>query len=225
MSGKRKIKRAILRCLPEYKPEFKNAKCSVAISVGQPVHEGEKFEAVLTTVNSSFRECTIIVGDSLQRHTLKMDKSISNAHEQANQLGLEWLKRNEQAINKLTIKFDIIRWDYWLSHPGYKDARKQIDELFLYDKNFKASVEISTKSFLERNTDKLTTITDYSEIVNDSYEYLKEECAVMIIWQNYDYQFEVYAGSRNAALRYVHENIISKTAPHLVREVKVKFRN
>ncbi|MCE3268266.1 MAG: Uncharacterized protein K0R49_518 [Burkholderiales bacterium] len=84
-------KRALLKCDREHKDEFKHSKCSVTISVGQPVHEGDKFKATLYEVNNNFNECTIMVCDSLQRHTLKIGANIDmqQVHIEANQLGNE----------------------------------------------------------------------------------------------------------------------------------------
>lgn len=220
-----KMKKAILKCPSQYKAEFKDSKCSVTISVGQPSHEEEKFIATLAAVNKSFKECTIMVCDSLQRHTLKMDSSISDVHKCANKLGIEWVKRNEEIIKTLDIRYNIIHWDYWLLHSEYENARNQINQLFLSNEDFKKTVEETALSFWERNINKFGEQANKEITINNSCEYLKEECAVMLIWAKYNYKFELYTSPRNPAMRYVYQHVISKTDASFVREVTVKFKN
>ena len=47
-----------------YEERFENSICSLSISVGQPAHEGTKFAATIDAVNTNFKECIIMVGDS-----------------------------------------------------------------------------------------------------------------------------------------------------------------
>lgn len=219
-------KRAILKCPREYRSEFKNSKCSVTISVGQPIHEGDKFNATLLEVNDNFKECTIMMCDSLQRHTLKIgsDLDMKQLHKKSNQAGDEWLERNMKTIKQLDIKYDIIRWDEWLSSNTYKNIRKQIDDLYLSDVGFYSAVEKTALSFLERYLNKKVVFEQREDVLCHSREYLKEEAAVMLIWAQSNYQFEVYPSPRNLALRYVYQNFIAKTKPELVRETSLKFK-
>lgn len=54
----------------EERKRFPQSTCLMPISVGQTIHEGEKFKAVIKLINKSFKACTILVDDSVQRHTI-----------------------------------------------------------------------------------------------------------------------------------------------------------
>jgi hypothetical protein len=218
-------RRAILKCPTGCKSEFKTSKCSVTISVGQPVHEDDKFKAVLAAVNSSFKECTIMVCDSLQRYTLKMSSNLAleQLHATANLLGAQWLSRNLGAIKQLDINYNVIRWDDWLSSSDFSSARAQIGLLYKSSDDFRNVLTTTALTFLQRNLDKVILTKNRDVILSNSIEYLKEECAVMLLWAQSQYQFEVYPSPRNSALRFVHQHIISKINSNLVREVSVKY--
>jgi hypothetical protein len=220
-------KKAILKCPEDYKLDFYNSKCSVTISVGQLPHEQDKLKSTLAVVNSSFKSCTIMLCDSLQRHTLKIDinKTDEEAHEQANFLGDDWLSRNMYFIKQLDIDYNIIRWDYWLFHPEYLEDKKFIDKLSLNNTDFNNALEKTALEFLARNLKKVNTVKEQQNLLINSKEYLKEECAVMLLWAKCGYQFEVYPSQRNSAMDFVYQNVISKTNPKLVRAVAIKFKN
>ncbi|MCE3268265.1 MAG: hypothetical protein K0R49_517 [Burkholderiales bacterium] len=127
-------------------------------------------------------------------------------------------------IKQLDIKYNIIRWDEWLLSDDYKIARKQIEELYSSDIGFYSAVEKTALSFLDRFLNKNSVFELREDILYNSREYLKEEAAVMLIWAQYKYKFEVYPSPRNLALKYVHQNFIAKTNTNLVVETSVKFK-
>ncbi len=51
---------------------FDQAHCLLTISVGQEVHEGEPFAATVALVRQQFARCTLLIDDTLQRHTLAL---------------------------------------------------------------------------------------------------------------------------------------------------------
>lgn len=51
--------------------------CLITISVGQIVHEGEKFKAVLELVNNSFKKCTIAVCDTLNIYKYRLEQNFA----------------------------------------------------------------------------------------------------------------------------------------------------
>jgi len=212
-------KKAILKCPEEYKQEFNQSKCSVTISVGQPNHEGDKFAATLVAVNNHFKECTIMVCDSLQRHTLAIreKKTAELLHAEANTQGEAWIKRNMPLIQQLDITYNISRWDEWLHHSDYTKARQLIDNLYQQNIQFREAVNSTALLFLERNFD--------ASALKDSQEYLQEECAVMLLWQQAKYQFELYPNCRNEVMRFVYQHVIAAESPQFVREVSLKYKN
>ena len=60
------------RCSEQDKADMVDSDCILHISVGQEYHEGEKLIATMDLINETFRSCTIMLCDTLQRHTLKL---------------------------------------------------------------------------------------------------------------------------------------------------------
>ena len=113
--------KAVLKCEESLKEKIGNAKCLITISVGQEVHEGEKFLATVDLANSSFGSCVLLIDDSLQRHSMALN-STHNAdfyYEKSIALGNEWLERNEKYYKDLKNLEQILRWDHWLKHSKY----------------------------------------------------------------------------------------------------------
>src|SRR5262245_12863207 len=82
---------------------FAQAQCLLTISVGQEVHEGEKFIATVDLVKSHFASCIMLVDDTLQRHTmiLNLDVSADEYRDIARQEGDQWLQRNQEFYQSL----------------------------------------------------------------------------------------------------------------------------
>ena len=204
---------------------FSGSKCCVTISVGKPPHEGDKFMATLVAVNNNFESCRIIVGDSLQRHTMKI-VSLQDEDEiytQANALGEQWIERNFPYICRLNIPYNISRWDEWLTHVDYHDDYSLIKARYQNNSVFKSCVDNTATLFLERNKDKIAVPIE--EALFLSKEYLIEECAVMLLLAKENCQFEIYPNDRNLAVKYVFRKIISASNPELMQEVSIKFKN
>lgn len=132
---------------PEERKLFSQSTCLMPISVGQTIHEGAKFEAVIKLINSSFKRCTILVDDSVQRHTMGIMNHASpeELYRLAVAEGEAWLKRNEAAYNQLTIPYDIMRWDDWYNSTDYIDSHLRVQHEYnsneLYQKAIKANID------------------------------------------------------------------------------------
>ena len=106
------VKASFRECSIEDRKRFPSSKCLLPISVGQKTHEGKKFLATIKLINKYFKECVILIDDSIQRHTVKIHHphiSDSEAYQTAINEGNMWLKRNKEIYSQLTIPFHIIQ--------------------------------------------------------------------------------------------------------------------
>ena len=87
---------ANLTNLKSYDLNNKFDSCMVTISVGQSVHEGEKFKATLKLISKHFKKCTIGVCDTLQRHTTAILTNLkaNELCEVTKHYGDQWIERN-----------------------------------------------------------------------------------------------------------------------------------
>lgn len=194
-----------------FKKNFKENDCLLIISVGQNVHEGNIFLSTIKLIDSAFRECTILIDDSIQRHTLAIDddappeilykKSIKN--------GDEWIERNEKYYSKLTIPYHIIRWDYWLKHPEYPEQRFKVNHLYETDACIKEAFHAAIRKFLTRYQARTQhSEFNYERAFHLCLDYLQEECAAMCLWAKTGYAFEVYPSGRNQAMSAIYTHLI-----------------
>lgn len=209
--------------------ELKNSQCLLTISVGQEVHEAEKFEATIDLVKRSFASCIILIDDTLQRYTmaLQTSKEPDDFYKRTLEEGDLWLERNKNAIEKIGISHSIIRWDKWLNHDKYNEQHQIILELTRTDLPYKQAFDDTIQKFLERyyarlQNKNLTYLErDFALCLN----YLIEECAAFCLWPKLQCHFEVYPSKRNLAMEETHKRFILPKYPNLLHPIFIKFKN
>lgn len=148
----RDIKVSFKSCSSEDRKNFPNASCILPISIGQKVHEGEKFAATLKLIEKSFQRCTILLDDSIQKYTLKItsNEDLEILHQKAITAGTEWLDRQRTIIKSLSIKCDIMRWDDWVNKPLFVKMYEQVLALYYKNVEYKISFDNTARTFLLR---------------------------------------------------------------------------
>ena len=210
----------------KYKDEFKQAKCALPISVGQPYHEGEKFAATIDLVNENFKECTIIVCDTLQRHTIAIFEPEADdeaLYQKSLQNGDAWIARNKDKIETLTIPHQIVRWDKWLFSPLYQQKRKIIDEAYDNDALFKKVFDDTANKFLCRAKKRKNDI-DLAGVFDKSLGYVKEECVFDLLCVKEQFDFLVYPRPRPAAKQAVYEKFIAQNHEKYLKRIVIKSK-
>jgi len=218
--------KAYFRCPKSYKREFKEAKCALPISVGQRYHNGDEFAAIIERVNNTFKECTIIVCDSLQRYTIQMIEHCSEerAYKIAMEQGDYWLEKNYNIYNNLSIPYKIMRWDEWLSHSQYKLQKAEIENLYKFQRAFRDAICSTTKKFLIRYTAKFKNIVNKELIFHKSAEYMKEECAVTSLWfPEEDLDFQAYPGSQPNELVIAYKYFLKSNVDKILQWLSICF--
>jgi len=222
------IKASYKDCSLSDRALFKRSKCIVPISVGQSIHEGEKFKATIELINRTFQECTILIDDVVQRHTLKianMEKSAEELYQKAIDEGKQWFARNRCAYNALTIPFKTITWEKWLNHVNFPKVHKEVNNQYNSNTKFK-------QAFHDNITEFLTRYKKHNEHLQFDYDtgyalcldYLKEECACMCLFVEEKCEFEVYPSGRNKAMAVTYEFLIKPKYPNLLKSVALRFK-
>ena len=211
------------------KAQFKKAKCLLTISVGQEAHEGDKFAATVELVNDSFGSCIMLVDDTLQRHSMALDKEegaefFYNASFLAGDL---WLQRNKIYYQRLSILESIIRWDKWLIHPHYNIQQEKMKQLMREDAAYAEAFNKTIEEFLRRYYLRLTQQQgfDWRRAKKLCLDYLIEECTALSLWSELGCAFEVYPNKRNAAMHETHQRLVIPDYPNLLHAIAIKFKN
>jgi hypothetical protein len=211
------------------KKQFKQAKCLLTISVGQEVHEGDKFAATIDLVNTSFKSCIMLIDDSLQRHSMALDnkQEADDFYQESILAGDLWLQRNKIHYQRLTILEDTIRWDRWLNHPHYFRQQEKIKALINQEPDYKKAFDKTFCEFLRRYYLRLTEKEDFDweRSKRLCLDYLIEECTALSLWPELECQLEVYPSQRNLAMDATHQRLVIPSAPHLLHAVAIKFKN
>ena len=222
--------KAVYRYVDDYqKEQFTHSQCLLTISVGQEVHEGDKFESTIYLVNKTFKSCIMLVDDTLQRHTMAIntEKSGEEFFNHALKEGDDWLIRNEKYYSQLKNLSKIMRWNDWLFHPQYKKNQIKIKEKINLDVHYKEAFVAAIKEFLDRYCSRLMNSShfNYQKAYELCLEYLIEECVAMTLWPEIECQYEVYPSKRNLAMHETHKRFVLPNYPDLLHAVAIKFKN
>lgn len=179
MTDNRHIKASFIK-FGDKKIDLKGKKCILPISVGQPYHEGKKFEATLDLVNKTFSECVILVCDTLQRYSTAIleKKSPEQIMDFSKHEGIKWVKRNKRYVDKLKIPYELSTWDEWLNHSKFKEYFHNINKLYNSNKDYADILDKNVRDYVERLKSREENI-DLIIATQYSLMYLKEECAAM----------------------------------------------
>ncbi len=222
------VKASFKDCALEDRKKFSQSSCLLPISVGQSVHEEKKFLATLKLIDRSFKKCTILIDDSVQRHTMKIKDLSSDVivTQRALEEGKAWLNRNINLINMLSIPYEIITWDKWLYHEDFITKYKEIENEYHRNDEFKFSLDANVDDYLIRNSSKDIDFYIYGKdrARELCVDYLKEECAAMCLWVQGGYDYEVYPTGRNLAMQATYTYIIKPSFPNLLKSVSLRFK-
>lgn len=203
----RKItKAALTNILGDERNFLKSKTCVLTISMGQNYHEGDKLRASLKAINSFFKNCTIALCDTSQRHSLAIlekDQTADELYDLSLKLGDEWLERNIPIIEEeLKIPHKIIRWDQWFKSPKFEENYKRVEELYLTNSDYQKTVKRTINSFFLRKRKEVLQLVE-SDCFDLSLNYILEECACMLQWFEDKYDYEIYPPLRNDAISQV----------------------
>lgn len=211
----------------EDKLQFPNANCLVTLSIGQPYHEGQHLAATLNLVNQTFSSCTFILGDTLQRHTMRISQPMMDEEaclQQSQTKGAMWLKNNMTLLSKLDIPWTIKRWNHWLRHARFPELLKTIEQTRLSESSYQYAFEENIQTYLERLESRNELKLDRSLAHQQCLKYLQEECAAMCLWLEDPSPFELYASGRTLAMQQTYDRFIKPLHPDLLKPLALRFK-
>ena len=215
-------------CSVNDRQKFCNSNCIMPISVGQKVHEGEKFQATIRLIDRYFHSCTLLIDDSIQRFTLAIKEpstKMEKLYKVALKAGDEWLEKSKHLYEQLTIPYKIMRWDDWRTHQEFSKFYTKVTLLYNTNNSYRDSIHESADEFVRRYSERVENVNiDKQHAFDCCIRYLKEECSVMCLWALDGYQFEVYPSGRNKAMTATYEKIIKPSFPNLLVSVSLRFK-
>lgn len=210
------------------KSVFKKSTCLLLVSVGQEAHEGSRFDATVSLINQTFQNCVVSLYDTIQRYTMSFRTQLppSELKDNAQYEGDLWLIRNSKYLSKLTIPYSTKRWEDWIDHPLYYKHLDLIKSTYKYDYIYRDAFEAATNKYIKRyKSNNLHSAISIARMKNICLDYLMEECAVLSLWSELDYLFEVYPNPHNDAIEATRDIIINKINNKNIRPVTIRFSN
>lgn len=199
-----------------------NARAFFIISLDNSVSTGKKLRAIIHKINKTFSSCDIFVCDTLNRFNVVMsDRLVGESHALNASLkaGDKWLDENGKILAELTIPHKIIRWDKWRKSSKFKDKLSIIKAEYAKNTNYQQAFYDAAVTFLSRR--KL----EVAKHLQSCIAYLQEECAVMLIWADSGYTFELYTAKRNLAMAATYDLLIKNQTPNVLFPVIVDVKH
>ncbi|MBD2809790.1 hypothetical protein ID853_02535 [Xenorhabdus sp. Vera] len=194
------------------------------ISVGKEYHEGEKFFATIEKINQSgFSKCIIAVADTLQRHNYTIGTAHDN-YSHSVEKGNEWIKSNAEAISKLTVPNEIVRWDAYLKREDYKYYYDHILNEYYSNEDYRLCINESINIFAVRNNLEHGT-SEYENAFYRSLFYILEECPIIMpMWANDGIDYIIYPKQMTAAMNKTRELFVQKSNDDYANWLSLKFK-
>lgn len=205
--------------------DFQEAHCCLAISVGQPYHEETRLDTAINLIDENFSRCTISLGDTLQRHNMLDPENPNFDHyTAAKKAGDEWLERNLEKIKRLSIPYEIKRWDEWLKQDSFLTQLALLKATYHNDETFRQGFEITVSIFVDRLRKRNSNL-NIEQAQANSRAFLFEECAIiMLMWQKENFNYIAYPGEMIDALRVTRDKFVEPYDNNLLKWLPLKFK-
>ncbi len=230
IKASRKVLTARFAGLAGKAPNFKKTSCILLVSVGKENFEGSALEAQLKLINAEFNDCIILVADTLQRYNFLASYTEILSEEKAREVGSEWINRHNHLFKQhlTNINYEICRWDEWIEKEGFLGKKIMIEQQLNSDSIYIEAMNKSINEFVTRCQKRITPDQFFNEleITENCKNYLIEECAVLLMLGEENYQYIVYPGKETpilaATLDFIHQQ---KSDCLKVREKERKSTN
>lgn len=221
------IKASFSGCPVSDRSLFPDSHGMLLISVGQLYHENEKMLATFELIGRKFKHYTIMLADTLQRHNIKasMDITEEEAYQISKNNGDKWIEKYEVKANKYKNYLGIQRWDTYLNHPSF-EIKKQIIEKAIQGDNskLKTAIQYSVDEYILRGERANLPKRQITFLRQNCESYLIEECSIMLLLAEENFNFDIYPTSRNAAMETVYNLFIKSEIRKVLAPVSLRFK-
>lgn len=189
----------------------------MGISLHSRNHTGKALSSIIDWINDNahFKSFRVGLSDTLNKHSYMMDgMNIQEAHAHALKVGDTWLSENSEALSRLQVDTEIIRWDNWQqSRPEAIEENTQ-RLLKAYDKTplFRDAINADINAFYARKG-----IKGAFSGAQHSLNYLIEELAVYEeIFRDYPC-ITLYPGKQLKCFEVIRSGIIANISETIPR--------
>lgn len=229
----RSLKASYTTCSISDRKLFPQSTCIIPISMAETrefeERDDRRFKATFQLVSATFKYGLLLIGDTLHRHTLRIsypNDDESALYQRSKKIGDLWIERNQSVFQNSTMPYKFQRWDDYLNHPHFAKQYERVATLYETNKDYQAQIHLNAEEYLKRyTTSQFKRIDfDYQKAFQACVAYLKEECAIMCLWAEGGYSFEVYPSGRCCGMTATYEHLIEPIYPDLLKPVGLRFK-
>ncbi len=195
----------------------KKGRCILGYSMENEKFEPQRFKAIVDWINTRFQECIVLIGDTIHRNTLMINRGLTpdEALAESKRMADEIMQREELVLNSLKggCTFRFMPGSYAQQSVGYLMVEQTLWNLFYQDDTFNHSINKFASTFLSRRNQ------NDAQLRLLSCTYLIEELAIVTMLIRDGWDIFVYPGSLDPFVE-----ITQGLHPHAPEELK-KLRN
>lgn len=219
------MKRYSIKVTPKEQHEHLGSfdKCLYGVSVGAINKRTEDLLEGLRWASASFKRCCILLGDSLYRFTLQIQKGVNPEEAERLSLGCgqELLG---QIISRLTRLPEIIRCSDILATPRFAEYLEEIEVLHSRNSSFSNSIANDALLFVERQANKGRLAISKESAIELAIFYLLEEVAIYGCLAEQGWLVDVYQGEELPTLAKIICGEIPGFEGPLTKRINISLR-
>ncbi len=198
-------------------------RCLYGVSVGATNKKIEDILEGYRWARANFQRCCILLGDSLYRFTIQIQRNISS-EEAARIAFTSGQKLVEQVFSRLPCIPEIIRCSDILANPRFSEYLHEIQALYEINHTFRESLNNDAQTFVRRQEKKERLAISVSDAVEIATSYLIEEIAVYGCLAEQGWVVDVYLGDELPTLAKIISGEICDVTGPLSQRINVSLR-
>lgn len=206
----------------------KNNECFLGVSLENKNFTPEKFLAMLNWVNQRFKRCNILIGDSIHRITLEMNKGLAPEESLSAALSLGKAYQDQAAVilktKNFQTEFSFITCHALQQTAEYATFHESISQSFLFSNKFRFSVEQFSLDYYRNHWKELNRIQKQN-CIHKSSQYFLEEFAIFACLAKKGINVMVYPGTFSSLAEIAngeHPEIIDELKEMTVISLNIK---
>jgi len=203
--------------------ELRRGNSLYGVSIGSSNKSSDLVRAGYEWTTHHFDRCAILLGDSLFRITLKIQKGLdpSSAVVAAQEAGNSVLAT---LIGGFETPPEVFRCSDIMRTAEFGPALHQITKLFDTQSVFRGSIRSDAFSFVERQSVRGRLAIDRETAIDLAIHYLHEEIAVYLVLAEQGWLIDVYIGHELPTLARIIDGNILNAPEALRRRINVSLR-
>lgn len=208
---------------PQTRNGTSGRKCLYGISISAGGKSPNILRAGYEWAVANFDQCSILLGDSLYRITLQIQRGLNP--EEAGRVAYQ---EGQLSLRAITSTFKpsprVICCSEVIAMPGFSAALHSVLSYYLNNDSFRDSVRSDASAFVTRQARHNTLAIDSVSAMDLAVHYLHEEIAVYLILSEAGWQTDVYVGQELPTLRRIITGEVDGAPDALRQRVNISLR-